>query len=385
MKIVVMKEICPGEARVALVPEHVKQLTKKGLEIKIESNAGVASGYIDDDYIQSGASIFKESKKILPMADVVLRVRSSSLEEVNFLKENCLHISFLDTFKEYSLIQELKDKGISTISMDLIPRITRAQKMDALSSQSSLAGYVAIILASEALNKVFPMMTTPAGTIYPARVFVIGAGVAGLQSIATAKRMGARVEAYDTREVVEEQIKSLGARFLKIDLGKTQETKQGYAKALTPEQLVIQKKAIMNVCSQADVVISCAQVFGRSAPKIISVEMLRHMKNGSVVVDLAVESGGNIEGSKKDETIILEGVKIIGLSNLPARVSNDASQMYSSNLFNVISEYLDEKKSVLNLSPNDEILQECLITHRHQILVGRICEAMAEKRSDHVE
>ena len=376
MKIAVMKETYPGEARVALIPEHVKQLVKKGLEIEIASNAGVASGYVDDGYIESGARIFQEPKRVLPMVDMVLRVRSSPLEEIKFLKENCIHISFLDTFKEYSLIEKLNNQGISTISMELIPRITRAQKMDALSSQSSLAGYVAVILASDALNKVFPMMTTPAGTIYPARVFIIGAGVAGLQSIATAKRMGARVEAYDTRVVVEEQVKSLGARFLKTELGETGETKQGYAKALNPEQLVTQQKAIMNACSQADVVISCAQVFGRSAPKIISLEMLRHMKNGSVVVDLAVESGGNIEGSQMNKTIMLEGVKVIGLSNLPGRVSSHASQMYSSNLFNLISEYFDKDKSVLKLTLDDEILRECLITHRHQILIDRICEAI---------
>lgn len=368
MKIVVLRERDRRERRVALIPNHARRLTQQGFKVEVETSAGLGASYEDEEYADNGAIVSSEREKMLSTADIVLSIRAPLPQEVVFLRDGCLSVSFLDPFREHDLIDRLKNQGVSAISMEMIPRTTRAQKMDALSSQASLAGYVAVILAAEALDKVFPMMTTPAGTIYPARVFVIGAGVAGLQAIATAKRLGARVEAYDTRPVVEEQVKSLGARFVKIGLGKTGETEQGYARALSQEQLDLQRVALAKVCAQADVVITTAQLFGRRAPCLITTETLRQMRRGSVVVDLAVESGGNVEGSQLDRTVGEGGVKIIGLSHLPGRVAVHASQMYSRNVFNLIGEVLVEGTSRLHLDSNHEILRACLVTHQHRIV-----------------
>jgi NAD(P) transhydrogenase subunit alpha len=240
--------------------------------------------------------------------------------------------------------------------------------MDALSSQANLAGYVAVILAAERLKKIFPMMMTPAGTIAPARVFVIGVGVAGLQAIATAKRLGARVEAFDTRPVVEEQVKSLGARFVKIDLGETGQTKDGYAKALTDEQLGKQREGMAKVCASSEVVITTAQLFGRKAPLIVTAEMVRGMQKGSVIVDLAVESGGNVAGSEVDKEMDLDGVLIIGLGNLPGRVCVHASQMFSSNLYNFVDEFWKADAKQFQLNFEDEIIRGGVITHQGKIV-----------------
>jgi len=240
--------------------------------------------------------------------------------------------------------------------------------MDALSSQANLAGYVMVLLAAEKLDRILPMMMTPAGTLSPARVFVIGAGVAGLQAIATAKRLGARVEAFDTRPVVAEQVQSLGAKFVEIDLGETGQTKDGYARELTPEQLEMQREGMKAVIGQSDIVITTAQVFGRPAPRIVTGDMVAAMKPGSVVVDMAVDSGGNVEGSSPDEIVDVDGVSIIGVSNLPAKVATDASQMYSSNLFNLVTEYWDEESKTLNLDPEDDIIAGCLITHDGEVV-----------------
>jgi NAD(P) transhydrogenase subunit alpha len=251
--------------------------------------------------------------------------------------------------------------------MEMIPRITRAQKMDVLSSQSNLAGYVAVIIAAERLDKIFPMMMTPAGTISPARVFVIGVGIAGLQAIATAKRLGARVDAFDTRPVVEEQVKSLGARFVKVDLGETGQTKDGYAKALSDEQLQKQREEMAKVCAASDVVITAAQVFGRKAPLIITEDMIRSMSKGSVIVDLAVETGGNVAGSQPDQEVEVNGVRIIGLANLPGEVAVNASQMFSANLFALVDEFWNEEEKRFHLDFEDEIIQGCVITYKGEI------------------
>jgi NAD(P) transhydrogenase subunit alpha len=252
--------------------------------------------------------------------------------------------------------------------MELIPRITRAQKMDALSSQANLAGYAAVLTASNFLNKSFPMMMTAAGTISPVKVFVIGVGVAGLQAIATAKRLGARVEAFDTRPVVEDQVKSLGARFVHIDIGETEETDQGYAKELSQDQIKIQQDGMKKVCSQSDVVITTAQVFGRPAPKIVTKDMVQSMKPGSVLIDMAVSSGGNIEGSVENQIITNNGVMVVGLSNLPSEVAMDASLVYGNNLFNFIEEYWDKENKNLNFDLSDEILSGCVLTHKGEIV-----------------
>lgn len=256
--------------------------------------------------------------------------------------------------------------------MELIPRTTKAQKMDALSSQASLGGYVAVIVAADRLNKIFPMMMTPSGTIAPSKVFVIGAGVAGLQAIATAKRLGARVEAFDTRPIVEEQVQSLGAKFIKVDLGETGETKDGYAKALTQEQIDKQRDVMAKHCAQSDVVITTAQVFGKKAPIIITDDMIKGMKPGSLIVDLAVETGGNVEGSKLGEEIDSGGVRIIGLENLPGNVAVHASQMYSSNLGSLLSEFWDDESKSFKMDLEDEIIQGCLVTHQGSLFCETI-------------
>lgn len=368
MKIAVPKERDQEERRVALIPDHVEQLVQRGIQVTVEASAGAGAGCPDEAYRSAGAEVSSQRVSMLAAADLVVGVRILPAEDVARLGEGCLSISFLDPFQATELIELLRSRGISAVSMELIPRSTRAQKMDALSSQASLAGYVAVILAAESLDKIFPMMTTPAGTIFPARVFVLGAGVAGLQAIATAKRLGARVEAYDTRPVVEEQVKSLGARFVKIELGSTGQTRQGYARALSKEQLGRQQEALAAVCAQADVVITTAQVFGRQAPRLITGQTLSRMRPGSVVVDLAVERGGNVEGSAVDRITETGGVKIIGLSNLPGRVAAHASQMYSSNLFHLIGECLHEGESRLRLDLNHELLRACLVTHEGRIL-----------------
>jgi len=368
MLIAIPKEIYPGETRVAMIPANVHKLVQLGAEMEIESTAGISSGWQDEDYIKVGARVNTDRKAMLSRADMVLRLRKPPKEEISWLKPGALHISHLHPFYECELMHELARCNISAISMEMIPRISRAQKMDALSSQANLAGYVAVILAAARMNKIFPMMTTAAGTIQPVRVFVIGAGVAGLQAIATAKRLGARVYAYDTRPVVEEQVQSLGAKFVKIDLGNTGETKQGYAKALTEEQINQQREAMTKHCSLADVVITTAQLFGRKAPIIITQDMIAAMRPGSVIVDLAVESGGNVEGAMLDQECDINGVLIIGLSNLPGHVAAHASQMYSTNLYNLIYEFWDSETQTFRLKLEDDIIKGCLVTHQEYIL-----------------
>jgi len=287
---------------------------------------------------------------------------------VGAMKEGCIHVSFLDPFNDTELVRKLAAAGVSAISMQMIPRSTVAQKMDALSSQANLAGYIAVIIAAERLGKIFPMMTTPAGTIRPAKVFVIGVGVAGLQAIATAKRLGAQIEGFDTRPVVEEQVRSLGARFVKADLGETGQTAQGYAKELTPEQLAKQRDVMAEHCAPADVVITTAQVFGRKAPRILTTEMVKTMAPGSVVIDLAVESGGNVECSRPDEEVDVNGVKVVGISNMPRLVARTASEMYSSNLGNFIEHFWDKTAGTFVLNLEHDLIKGCLLTHGGKIV-----------------
>ena len=289
--------------------------------------------------------------------------KNRRLEEVAQLKKGTLHISYLDPYNETELVDALAAQGVTAISMEMIPRTTRAQKMDALSSQANLAGYAMVLLGASKLNRILPMMMTPAGTLSPARVFVIGAGVAGLQAIATAKRMGAKVEAFDTRSVVAEQVQSVGGKFIEIDLGETGQTKDGYANALSPEQIELQQQGMKDVISKSDIVITTAQLFGRPAPLIVNGDMVAAMKPGSVIVDMAVGTGGNVEGSVVDETVDVNGVSIIGVSNLPSEMATDASQMYSSNLFNLVTEFWNEEEKSFNLDMEDDILQACVITH----------------------
>jgi H+-translocating NAD(P) transhydrogenase subunit alpha len=368
MQIFVAQEANPQEKRVALVPAAVAKLIKLGAEVAVESGLGRSIYFSDDDYAAAGASLVADRRKGLAAADLVLRLGKPASDEVDSLKPGCVHISFLDPFNEPDLLQKLAKAGVSAICMEMIPRSTLCQKMDALSSQANLGGYEAVILAARYSNKIFPMMTTPAGTILPSKVFIIGVGVAGLQAIATAKRLGAKVTAYDTRPVVEEQVKSLAAQFLKIDLGETGQTKEGYAKALTEEQIQKQRDAMKKTCGDSDVVISAAQVFGRKAPILVTVEMLDAMKPGSVVVDLAVETGGNVEGVAYDKVIDRNGVKIVGLANLPGRVPLHASQVYAANLAALVEEFWDKKEKTFVLRPDDEIMKACLVTHGGRIV-----------------
>ena len=357
-----------SENRVSILPETVKKLVELGISVEVEASLGKTVHVSDDLYASSGASISKDRNSSLSSSDVTCRINKPEKEEISFLKKNSIHISFLDPFNEIELVKEFANSSISAISMELIPRITRAQKMDALSSQANLGGYAAVIEASRCLGKSFPMMMTAAGTISPSKIFVIGVGVAGLQAIATAKRLGARVEALDPRPVVEEQVRSLGARFVQIDIGETEETEQGYAKELSKEQIKMQQEGMKKICSQSDVVVTTAQVFGRPAPRIVTKEMIEVMKPGSVIVDMAVSTGGNVEGSRAEESVIQNGVTIVGLSNLPGEVAFDASLVYGNNLFNLIEEYWDSENKKFDFDITDEILSGCVVTHEGDIV-----------------
>jgi NAD(P) transhydrogenase subunit alpha len=362
MRIGVTKETWPGELRAALVPAGVKKLVGLGFAVTVESGLGAQARIPDAEYQAAGATIAADPDATVADADVVVRVRKPEEHDVAALRSGVVHVSFLDPFNEKDLVKSLAAKGVTGISMEMIPRTTRAQKMDALSSQANLAGYVTVILAATYSPKMLPMMMTPAGTIQPCRVFVIGAGVAGLQAIATAKRLGARIEAFDTRPVVAEQVQSLGAKFVQIDLGQTGQTEQGYARELTPEQLELQQQGMKKVIGASDIVITTAQVFGRPAPRIVTRDMVEAMRPGSVVVDMAVESGGNVEGSVLNEVIDVNGVIVVGLGNLPSRVARNASEMYSSNIVNLLDEFWDKDSKQLKLDPSDDIVRGCVIT-----------------------
>lgn len=379
MKITVPRETYPNEARVPIIPPDVDKLVKLGAEIEVETGLGQTIWVPDEAYANAGAKVVTDRHALLSETDMVLRLRPPTLEDVKQLPAGVIHLSYLDPFFNKPLIETLAAQNVNALCMEMIPRTTIAQKMDALSSQASLGGYVAVIIASERLDKAFPMMMTPAGTLAPARVFIIGAGVAGLQAIATAKRLGARVEAFDTRPVVAEQVKSLGAKFVEVDLGETGQTAQGYAQQLTSEQLAFQQQAMAKHCAQADVVITTAQVFGRRAPRIITKEMIAGMRPGSIIIDMAVETGGNVEGSKLDEEVEVNGVRIVGLANLPGRVAGHASQMYSSNLRNLLEHFWNKENKAFVLNLEDEIIDEALITKDKTIRSEMLRQRYAEE------
>jgi NAD(P) transhydrogenase subunit alpha len=325
MQLFVPREIDPGEPRAAFLPEAVKKLTDLGAEVVVEAGLGRGISIADDRYAEAGGNVTEDRAGFLGKADAIFRVRKPPLEEIALLKSGAIHISLLDPFSELDLVRALAAARVTAIALEMLPRTTLAQKMDVLSSQASLAGYASVIVAADHIDRILPMMMTPAGTLKPLRVFIIGVGVAGLQAIATARRLGARVEAFDTRPAVEEQVQSLGAKFVKVDLGETGQTAQGYARELTPEQLAKQREVMAQRCAQADIVITTAQVFGKKAPVIVTTEMVKQMQPGSVIVDMAVESGGNVEPSQPGEVVELNGVKVIGWRNLPGRVARHAS------------------------------------------------------------
>ncbi|MDG1066605.1 MAG: Re/Si-specific NAD(P)(+) transhydrogenase subunit alpha [Luminiphilus sp.] len=363
MRLAIPRETHPGENRASVTPETVKKLVRLGADLAIESGAGAGAGFSDEAYAAEGASVVTDRDALLGGADMVLRLRKPELEEIAKLKPGCIHVSYLDPFNEHELIREFASKSITAVSMEMIPRSTRSQKMDALSSQANLAGYMAVMLAATRLPRIFPMMMTPAGTLKPSKVFIIGAGVAGLQAIATAKRLGARVTAFDTRPVVAEQVQSLGGKFLEIDLGDTGQTADGYARELTPEQVEIQRQAQKAVIAESDVVITTAQVFGRKPPVLVTADMVAGMAPGSVVVDMAAETGGNVEGSVPDEVVDVGGVTIVGTGNLANLVARDATQMYASNMFNLVEDTWDEEAKAFVLDMENDILPGCVITH----------------------
>ena len=364
-----------SETRVSLTLESAKKFLDKGLNISIEKSFAEHLGSSDKEFEDLGVKTLNRDEGFAS-SEIVCSVRNLTENELSKINESTLLVSFLDPFNEKSLVKKIREKNISAISMELVPRITRAQKMDALSSQANLAGYSAVIIASQELQKALPMMMTAAGTISPSKVFVIGVGVAGLQAIATAKRLGAKVEAFDTRPVVEEQVKSLGARFVKIDIGETGETEQGYAKELTPEQIEMQREGMKKVCASSDIVITTAQVFGRPAPTLVTSEMVSAMSQGSVIVDMAVGTGGNVEGSVPNEIVELNGVKIVGNTNLPGELPYHSSQVYSTNIFNLIDEFWNEEEKQLNLDITDEILSICLVSHEKEYINKTIKEIM---------
>ena len=379
MLIFAPQETDPNEPRAAMTPDTAARLVKLGAAVAVESGIGAGANYPDAAYEKAGAALRGDRAAALREADLVLRVRRPPAAEVALLKQGAVHVSFLDPFNETALVDALAQQGVSAVSMELVPRSTRAQKLDALSSQHSIAGYAMVLMAADRLKTILPMMVTPSGTLQPARVFVIGAGVAGLQAIATAKRLGARVEAFDTRPDVAEQVESLGARFVKVDLGETGQTEQGYAKALTPEQLDKQRAAMADRCAQSDIVITTAQLFGRKAPVVVTGDMVRRMKPGSIIVDYAVESGGNVEGSQAGEDVDAGGVLIIGYRNVPGRLATSASQMYANNLYNFVDEFWDKDGKSFTLNRADEIISGSLVTHGGE-LVNEMVKSITGKQ-----
>ncbi|MBR5357618.1 MAG: NAD(P) transhydrogenase subunit alpha [Clostridiales bacterium] len=373
-KVLVCKESLPAETRVALIPDDIKKLSGMGFEFTVVSGAGQKSGFEDSSYEAVGAKIVSKEEDGYADADIIVRILKP--ESSKGMKPDTLHVSFLDPFNEKALLKEFADNKIQAVSLEMIPRTTLAQKMDVQSSQTSLAGYVAVLNAATRLPKILPMMVTPAGNINPARCFIIGVGVAGLQAIATAKRLGARVDAFDTRPVVEEQVKSLGANFVKIDLGDMGQTSQGYAKELTPEQIAKQQEAQAKVCEKANIVITTAKVFGRKAPVLIKKDVLDRMQPGAVIVDMAVSTGGNVEGSSPDHEVITDnGVIILPGDELQRQVPWDASKMLSGNISAFLTHFYNKETKEFEVNLEDEIMKGCLLTKGGEIIHERFKEA----------
>ena len=363
MRIAVLKETKAYEKRVALTPEIIKQLIKKGFEVQVEAGAGQNSSISDADYEAVGAFIAKDAKAASD-ADVVMKVNSFTEEEVGFMREGGICMSFMYAYTIPAVLGAMNKKKISSFSMDAVPRISRAQKMDALSSQANLAGYKTVLLGANALGKIFPLMMTAAGTITPSKVLIFGAGVAGLQAIATAKRLGAIVEVTDVRPETKEQVESLGGRFLTVEGVEGVTVEGGYAKEVSAEFLQKQKELIQERIKEADLVITTALVIGKKAPVLVTEEMVKSMKAGSVIVDMAVESGGNCEVSEIHKTVEKHGVTIIGESNLPSLLPVNASQLYATNISTLLLHLAD--KEGFKWEMEEEITKGSLITHDGQ-------------------
>src|SRR5579863_56641 len=369
MIVAVPREAAVKERRVALVPETVSKFAKAGVSVCVQRGAGEGAAFPDALYESAGATFSDDARSLAAHADVVVAVGRPSDEVLSGLRPGAVVVGFFNPLGDPGYVDELARAGVTALAMEMIPRITRAQSMDALSSQSNIAGYKAVLLGAATLPKFFPMLTTAAGTIPPAKVLVLGAGVAGLQAIATARRLGAVVSGYDVRAVVKEQVQSLGATFLEFDLGGDAEGAGGYAKELTPEQQERQRIWMVEQIGTNDVVITTALVPGRKAPVLVSTQAVAAMKPGSVIVDLAAEAGGNCALTKADETVISDnGVAIVGTTNLPSTMPYHASQLYSRNLYALLSPWI--KDGELTIDMNDDVAKGACIVHAGNALVG---------------
>lgn len=368
MIVAVPREAASKERRVALVPETVQRLVKSGVSVRVARDAGTAASFPDDQYTHAGATLADSPHALVGDADVVVTVGRPADDLLAAMRPGTVVVGFFNPLGDPAYVQHLAGAKVTALAMEMIPRITRAQSMDALSSQSNIAGYKAVLLGAAALPKFFPMLTTAAGTIPPAKVLVLGAGVAGLQAIATARRLGAVVSGYDVRAVVKEQVQSLGATFLEFDLGADAEAAGGYAKELTPEQQERQRAWMVEQIGANDVVITTALVPGRKAPILISEAAVAAMKPGSVVVDLAAEAGGNCALTKPDETVVSpNGVTILGTTNLPSTMAADASRLYSRNVFALLSPFV--KDGALAIDFEDDVAKGACIAHDGKVLV----------------
>jgi len=368
----VPSEILEGENRVAITPETAAKYIKRGLEVRIEKNAGLKAGFRDEDYEKVGAKIVESKNEIYSESDIILKVQKpiiwseANKNELEMMKKNALLVSFIYALNNPSLVKLAAENNINVIAMDMIPRITIAQRMDALSSQSSVAGYKAVMLCANALGKMFPLMMTAAGTVTPAKVVALGAGVAGLQAIGTAKRLGAIVEASDVRPQAKQEVESLGAKFIEVETDQTMQDEGGYAKEASKEFLEKQKQLLFKKITEADVVITTALVPGKKAPILVTEEMVKNMKQGSVILDMAVEFGGNCEISEPGKTVEKYGVIIIGEKNLPSLVPYHASELYARNLQALI-DYILDKENNLKLNLEDQILSSALVSFQGKV------------------
>lgn len=375
MKVAVLKETNPNESRVGLVPEGVKFLMKKEIQVVVEKDAGLDAGFLDSMYEGEGATIAPDAASTTAGADVVVKVLPPAVTEVGVLAAGQILVCSLQPSANLDVVRALRDAGVTTMALDLMPRITRAQTMDILSSQATVAGYKAVLLGANAVGKFLPMLTTAAGTIRPAKTLVLGAGVAGLQALATFRRLGARMEAFDVRPAVKEQVESLGAKFLEMDLSADLEDEGGYAKELSKDQHEKELELIAGSIKDADVVVTTAQIPGRTAPILITREMVESMKPGSAIVDLAAETGGNCELTKAGETVNHGGVLVLGPVNLPASMPYHASQMFSKNLVTFVME-MRNKEGSLNLDWGNEVLSGVCVTFQREIRHGPTREAI---------
>ena len=367
-KIAVIKEKKLYENRVALTPDIAYKLMQMGFDVCVEKDAGLNANFPDFLYEEKGIKVLATQKAALENADIILKVAPPEKDDLKNFPEKSILIGILSPHSNKDLLKDYSKKKISACSLDLLPRITRAQSMDVLSSQSNLAGYKAVLEVTQHFARAFPMMMTAAGTIPPAKVLIIGAGVAGLQAIATAKRLGAVVFSFDVRTVAKEQVESLGATFVEVKSDESGDTNSGYAKEMSEDYKKKQSELIAETLKKMDVVITTALIPGKPAPRLITSEMISHMKPGSVLLDLAVESGGNIEGSKLGEVVETHNVKIVGKPNLPSSVAQDASMLYSKNIFTFISTFFDKDTKQFKINQEDEIIQGVLLTHDGEIV-----------------